>query len=468
MMRMSWIKRGIFGATVALSAGLGFGQADVIVGDVAGVGSQPGGNGPQHFGTTGDLVAYSIGTTSCNIGTVALNWFQSGADRHPLILTNIYRINHGAIEQIGVSWIKHGFCALQQTLCGSCSPTCGGCCSTLGVGCSDPYSTGLNGSQSGLGPRFEINPATGQYPWPFTTAGATGNQIYKRIQVHVDDLNPALNAGAVYVSEAQYIARDDALAGNDLNNASYRMTQVGPENAFSGGWYLNYTAATVRQKTAIEAWQVNVPSVELATIDVPNDGRFWVGANVIDNGDGTWRYEYAVFNMNSDRAAGSFSVETDAPVTNIGFKDIDYHSGEPWNNTDWTGADAGSEIVWSNGTTFGTNPVANAIRYGTLYNFRFTSTAAPVDGTVTIGLFEPSAGNPDEMSVTLPVPGAAQGGCNDADIAEPFDVLDLGDIQAFIAAFTGQDPLADIAAPFGVFDLADIQAFIAAFNAGCP
>ena len=55
-----------------------------------------------------------------------------------------------------------------------------------------------------------------------------------------------------------------------------------------------------------------------------------------------------------------------------------------------------------------------------------------------------------------------------ADIAPPAGVLDLADVQAFIAGFTGQDPVADLAVPFGVFDLSDVQAFIASFNAGCP
>ena len=55
-----------------------------------------------------------------------------------------------------------------------------------------------------------------------------------------------------------------------------------------------------------------------------------------------------------------------------------------------------------------------------------------------------------------------------ADIAEPFGVLDLADVQAFIAAFTGSLPAADVAEPFGVWDLADLQAFVASFNAGCP
>ena len=59
-------------------------------------------------------------------------------------------------------------------------------------------------------------------------------------------------------------------------------------------------------------------------------------------------------------------------------------------------------------------------------------------------------------------------GCTDADIAEPFGVLDLGDVQAFVTGFLGQDPIADLAAPFGVYDLGDLQAFIASFTAGCP
>lgn len=58
--------------------------------------------------------------------------------------------------------------------------------------------------------------------------------------------------------------------------------------------------------------------------------------------------------------------------------------------------------------------------------------------------------------------------CNPADLAEPFDVLDLGDLQAFVTAFVGGGSAADLAAPEGVFDLADIQAFVTEFNAGCP
>ena len=59
-------------------------------------------------------------------------------------------------------------------------------------------------------------------------------------------------------------------------------------------------------------------------------------------------------------------------------------------------------------------------------------------------------------------------GCNLADIAEPYNVLDLADINAFISGFTFQDEISDIAEPIGVWDLTDITTFITGFQAGCP
>jgi hypothetical protein len=59
-------------------------------------------------------------------------------------------------------------------------------------------------------------------------------------------------------------------------------------------------------------------------------------------------------------------------------------------------------------------------------------------------------------------------GCTGADIAEPFGVLDLADISAFVQGFTTQDPIADLAPPAGVWDLADISAFVGSFLGGCP
>jgi len=54
------------------------------------------------------------------------------------------------------------------------------------------------------------------------------------------------------------------------------------------------------------------------------------------------------------------------------------------------------------------------------------------------------------------------------DLAPPFGVLDLADVNAFIFGFVTQSPIADLAEPTGVFDLSDISAFTAGFLAGCP
>lgn len=64
--------------------------------------------------------------------------------------------------------------------------------------------------------------------------------------------------------------------------------------------------------------------------------------------------------------------------------------------------------------------------------------------------------------------GSGPSPCNIADLAEPFNTLDLADIVTFITAFQSLDPSVDFAEPIGTFDLADIVAFVTAFGAGCP
>ncbi|MEM1184656.1 MAG: M14 family zinc carboxypeptidase [Planctomycetota bacterium] len=58
------------------------------------------------------------------------------------------------------------------------------------------------------------------------------------------------------------------------------------------------------------------------------------------------------------------------------------------------------------------------------------------------------------------------GSPNPADIAPPFGLLDLADVDAFIAGFIAGDLIADIVVPFGVLDLGDVDAFITAFLGG--
>jgi len=352
--------------------------------------------GPELFGTVGGKTAYAVGTESCNRGDEPAEW-DSGSNQHPVIAQNLYRLKDGRLEQIGMSWLKHGFLSLNQSECDTCVyPPLGG--SQLGIGCSDPYWASLNGSQDRLGPRHEVNPFTGDFPAAHSLP--TGDLTLKgRLVVDTADVQPSTNPGARFFAEGQYVAADEAAAGNGENSASYR------EESISSSLLMTDVGSTFESSPAIYAWQEADPAVAIREIRVPEEGLFIVAAVARDNGDGTWRYEYAVYNLNSHRAAQSFTVPIlpDAVITNVGFHDVDYHSGEPYVDTDWTIAvDNGAGIVNWSSETYAVNPNANALRWGTMYNFWFDADQEPIQDSATLGLF--LDGTPGSVLTTVPAP----------------------------------------------------------------
>ncbi len=362
------------------------------------------------MGRLGGIHAFSVGTTSCNLGSCWLNWFSS-TNKHPVIAQNMYRLRDGRFEQIGQSWVKHGFSALAGTVCSSAciAPPDG---THLGVNCSDPYSSTLNGSQTRLGPKFEVNPSTGVFPYPPTDGSRTGNSIYKRLQVRSVDLDPAQNAGALYWVEAQYVTGDDASSSNQNNNASSRTLTV--STLSPANFDITLTGTTQRMKTALEQWATVDPEVVLTNTAVPGDGRVILAARVTGLGGGVYHYEYAFLNLNAERAVGSFSVPIPpgTTVSNVGFHDVDYHSGEPFSGADWPSTvDAGS-VSWTT-ESFATNPNANALRWGTLYNFRFDADVPPGNFAITAGIFKP--GSPASFTVNTLAPAL----CNNDGICQP-------------------------------------------------
>ena len=140
----------------------------------------------------------------------------------------------------------------------------------------------------------------------------------------------------MYYVEGHYVAADDTRAGNSLNNASTRRVRV---TGSGTTWDLEYVPGdgTRRQKPAVEVWKDLDADVALEGIDVAGDGHFDVACKVTRNANGTYHYEYAVYNMTSHRSARTFSVPVPAgaAVTNVGFHDIALHSGEPYSSTDW-------------------------------------------------------------------------------------------------------------------------------------
>ncbi len=340
--------------------------ADVIVGQLPSL---------NNYGPANGHHAYSVATTSCNIGTVPLQWIAS-TNQHPVISQQMYRIRDGVFQQVGMSWLKHGFFALQGSLCSPCNPHPNG--TALGVGCSDPYSAGRNGSQGSLGPRNEINAATGVYTYPPTYGAVISDTTSSRLRVP-SALVANQPASARFYVEAQYVAQDDAAAGNHNNNASYREL-----NASASG-SMNLNGATIQQEPAIMAWPNVDPGVTVVTYDVPNDGRFYLGTNVINVGGGVNRYVMALHNLNSDLAASGISIAmpSGATVTNLQFIDADYHSGELYGSTDWNGSFGGGAVSWSSPDTFAANANGAALRWGSCHTFVFESDMAPGDVTVT-------------------------------------------------------------------------------------
>ncbi|MBK8914286.1 MAG: hypothetical protein IPM64_06725 [Phycisphaerales bacterium] len=371
------------------------------------------------YGTVGGISGFAMTTVSCNIGDRNAIWIDCtnpddrNCNQHPVIGQNFYKLHvvNGAtrFEMIGMAWLKHGFCGADASgpNCAGSQPgfpaSCqnDGTCDSLGIGCTDTYGAGLNAAQDDLGPRSEINPWSGYYPYPYVRAwNATGNAIYKRLQIQNADLvaNANLNAYPMYFAESQYVVTDEQ-PNVRHNNVSYRQAQVSgtvsnPGVAFVSG------RGTVPRQPALNAWATHDPGVQITTVDLPNDGRLMLGYKVTQLANGRWHYEYALYNMNSHQAVRSFGVP--APdwyvYENQGFKDIPYHSGEVFDGTDWPHTKTQMALTW-NTQTNAQNINANALRWGTIYNFRFDSDAPPGPGNVSLQLFQ-------GINQTLPTPTA--------------------------------------------------------------
>lgn len=373
---------------------------DVIVGDIQDV---------ANYASAGGIEALALGTYSCNQGTTTVSWISSN-NLHPVIGGNLFKYKvvggSGRFEQLGMSWLKHGFFALSNNLCCTgCQGTSG---SSLGVRCADPYTAARNGSQSGAGPRWQVNASTGVFTYPPANPAFSGS-VARRLQVKITDLE-ASSASVRYFGEAQYVTQDDAAAGNDNNNASYRELSV---TGSGTAWTFSLTAGqtTQREKPAILAWQAVDPSVTIQYIDIPSDGRLILGYKVTETTPGTWHYEYALQNLNSDRSVQAFTLPVGAAMlSNIGFHDVDYHSADGISNvttsgTDWSVTNSAGTLAWAT-DTFAANANANALRWGTLYNFRFDANVPPTNGNITLNTFK-VVGN---VQVAAQVPSNAPGG----------------------------------------------------------
>ena len=374
-----------------------------------------------HLGRVGPIgtgtVAMACNTTACNKGDMRGDWIALPDTNHPVIGINLYRseIVAGAthFEQIGQGWLKHGFGSSNLDECGfGCVP--GAPFEQLGVGCSDTYS-GLQFTSCNLGPRSMIHPYTGAMPGgealsqnagcePFTSDGVNypscdhrdhvHTPISHKVQVQETDLNQTLHPGALYFAEGFYIAPHEFLQGNgnQNNNVTHVKVNVAGPNG-SGVYSYSATGPQFQESPALDAWtgasQAMIEPAPLA------DGRAFVAWEVTDLGAGQWHYEYAIYNMNLDASIGSLCVPLAAGVnvSNVGFHAPLNHAPElhadNYDNNPWTPTITADAIRWDT-QSFTANPLANAVRFGTLYNVRFDADVPPQSVNGVAGLFKTS------------------------------------------------------------------------------
>ena len=384
---------------------------DIIVGDLpAMVEASPTPN------PSDTQVGLGIATTSCNNGDQPVHFFAIPNTDHSVICENLYRMsggpnNNDRFEQIGESWVKHTFGADQDDDCNfGCIPWPDA--SQLGVGCSDPYLAQENAQYSLLGSRAWVNPFTGAFP---STARSHTGHVHTptshRVLVAKSDLDTTQNTGATYYAEAQYDTPQEyawcqAHPGqcNMYNNASYRRFNVTGITNFT----FTPVGATVPMTPATDAW---TGSTSVTVEPEPGvDGRAFVVYKVTNPSAGVWHYEYAIHNQNLDRSIQSFSVPLGKGVniSNIGFHAPPNHPGFPndgtvgntgFSNDPWIPNQMPSALTWTC-ETLAQNPNANAIRFGTLYNFRFDADQPPQSANATVGFFK--TGSPITVGIQAP------------------------------------------------------------------
>lgn len=404
---------------------------------------------------------YAWGSYTCNMGDTALAWINGGT---PALAMNGYRLSNGRLIQIGLGNAKHACCVGNGTGCGSCETSM---VAGLRPGCRDIYGAGFNGGQSRLGPRSGINP----YATTFSSiASGSGDALWRRVQISTDDMSATTYPNAIYFAEGVYVCTAET-PDKQLNNATHRRMLVANTGA-APTFVWSPTGTTQSGVPAIYAWRdhglgIGVPdtSVTIVPVDVPGEGRFFVAGKASDLGNGQWRYDYAVFNLNSHLSGSGFrlALHPSIAISDVGFYAPDYHSGEIYSNADWVNARCGGEIGWSSPQTFAENSNTNALRWGTMYNFWFTANLGPAAtvGTATIKLFRP--GNVSEIAADgLPVPTPL--GCVvDFNAVNGLTTQDLYD---FLNAWFVADPRADMNCNSSV-SVQDVFDYLAGWFTGC-
>ena len=339
--------------------------------------------------------SFSAGAMWCNLGDANAAW-ESGTNQHPITVLNLYRVEGGALVQLGASWATHQICALQLSGCATCTPAGSGCAPALGVGCSTSSTGSALGLQVNMSKRSDADAATGAFLFPFSNPPVV-TTLDRRCRAAIAEIDPASHASATFFFELEVLHPS-------AGDANARCVTRALSTASMLGTPLPNGAAH-EATPAIDLWAQLVPDVTRSTIDLPDDGRVLVGSRAAALPDGTWRYDYAIQNLDSSDAVRSLSVPLGSGVdaASPAFRAPLAHSGEITSNDPWTVEADAVHIAWSTPPA-AVNPNGNAVRWGTTYSYSFVSHRPPLAGSAALGLFHSDATVAVSAVVPSPLP----------------------------------------------------------------
>jgi len=309
-----------------------------------------------------------------------------GNDQHPFLTWALYRINSkDQIEQIAHAGVKHAHTAQN----GQCSdnPKSN---HVLGRGCADVYGTGDNDANDAIGPRSEVIPATGQWGRcgsiydPECTgklSGFAGPDPWKyRLAVAESEIAGKSAEGARFFLEAWYIVRDDVDPYNSMANIPIEFVWE-PTNRL---WVVKPTGPA-KLGSVIDRWvdpTEHRPGADNQELRTP-EGRVKVAVISKELPDGSFRYEYAVMNLDFSlartkgsgpnlRVQDSHGLDGIAIATILRGKISNLSFAGPDQSSSWTFAKSKSELAWKSDSE-------HELRWGTLLRFGYDADYAPCE-----------------------------------------------------------------------------------------
>lgn len=352
----------------------------------------------------GVRVAMAASATLVNQGPGTVEWYRAIAPdgvvgAHPFLAQQVYRLDpDGSFRQIGQADVKHAFYAVNSGC--ACS---GG--QLLFAGCGDTYGVSNNSDRFYFAPRSEVSMQPEAWAARWTSAGSHfdafgvdppddsddyrshgGNAVHDafehRLQVAEGDLQVA---DARYFVEVWYPTARDA---DVWNNLGYREI----EPSFDGAlWTFPFADSDVSPGPALDAWvdPAEPPPGSTSATLATADGRLRLASRVTGLGDGRYRYDYALFNLDFDRRVDRFAVPAWLGSAAL-FRGAGAVPSAPW-----AVSTASGETVWQ-------AAAADALDWGTMFGFSFVASAPAQSGPVTLHALE--AGTPESFEIEALVP----------------------------------------------------------------